>query len=164
MTISATDLTHRLDQIEKRLPLVPARSLALGRASARRANDVVVSVVSDVARRVDTVVNTGRTGARTTTGQARSAVRRTSMVARTTAKQTIGQAKRQASATGAASRTAAGELLDDATAAIDPDASPRGIAYEDWTKSELYERAQELDIEGRSSMSKRQLIAALRSA
>lgn len=36
--------------------------------------------------------------------------------------------------------------------------------YESWTKDELYERAQELDLEGRSGMSKRQLVQALRSA
>jgi len=35
-------------------------------------------------------------------------------------------------------------------------------SYEDWTKDELYERAQELEIEGRSNMSKDELIEALR--
>ena len=35
--------------------------------------------------------------------------------------------------------------------------------YEDWTKDELYERAQELDIDGRSDMTKDELIDALRS-
>ncbi|SOH94135.1 Rho termination factor, N-terminal domain [Monaibacterium marinum] len=35
-------------------------------------------------------------------------------------------------------------------------------AYEEWTKQELYSRAQELDIEGRSDMSKDELIEALR--
>ena len=34
--------------------------------------------------------------------------------------------------------------------------------YEDWTKDELYGRAQELDIEGRSDMTKDELIAVLR--
>jgi Rho termination factor-like protein len=34
--------------------------------------------------------------------------------------------------------------------------------YEDWTKQELYDRAQELDIEGRSDMDKNELISALR--
>lgn len=34
--------------------------------------------------------------------------------------------------------------------------------YEEWTRDELYERAQELDIEGRSDMSKDELISALR--
>lgn len=186
MTLSTIDLTQRLDQIESRLPAIPAKSFALGRATVRRTNDVVVSVVSDVARRMDTVVSTARTGARTTAGQAKSAVERTSKMAETTAKQTagqarsavertskmaetttkqtIGQAKRQMAATTAATQEATSELLDDATAAVDPDASPRGIAYENWTKSDLYDRAQELDIDGRSSMSKRQLISALRSA
>ena len=37
-------------------------------------------------------------------------------------------------------------------------------AYENWTKEELYERAQELDVDGRSNMSKNQLVKALRSA
>lgn len=35
-------------------------------------------------------------------------------------------------------------------------------AYEEWTKEELYERAQELDIQGRSGLSKDELIEALR--
>ncbi len=186
MTLSTIDLTQRLDQLEHSLPPIPAKSFALGRATVRRTNDVVTSVVSDVARRMDNVVSTARTGARTTVGQARSAVdrtakmaemtakqtvgqaksavERTTNVAQTTAKQTAGQAKRQAAMTAAATRDATAELLDDATATVDPDAAPRGIAYEEWTKSALYDRAQELDIDGRSTMSKRQLIAALRSA
>ncbi len=35
--------------------------------------------------------------------------------------------------------------------------------YEDWTREELYDRARELDIEGRSDMAKDELIEALRS-
>lgn len=35
-------------------------------------------------------------------------------------------------------------------------------SYEDWSKDELYERAQELEIEGRSDMTKDELIEALR--
>ncbi len=35
--------------------------------------------------------------------------------------------------------------------------------YEDWTKDELMDRAQEIDIEGRSKMDKDELIAALRN-
>lgn len=34
--------------------------------------------------------------------------------------------------------------------------------YEEWTKDELYERAKEIGIEGRSNMSKAELIDALR--
>lgn len=35
--------------------------------------------------------------------------------------------------------------------------------YEEWTKDDLYERAQEIGIDGRSSMSKSELIEALRN-
>lgn len=36
--------------------------------------------------------------------------------------------------------------------------------YEDWTRDDLYSRAQELDIEGRSDMTKDELIKALRES
>jgi hypothetical protein len=36
-------------------------------------------------------------------------------------------------------------------------------AYEEWTKDELMDRARELDVDGRSSMSKDELIEALRN-
>lgn len=35
-------------------------------------------------------------------------------------------------------------------------------AYEDWSKEELYEKAKDVAVEGRSGMTKRELIAALR--
>lgn len=35
--------------------------------------------------------------------------------------------------------------------------------YEEWTKDALYDRAQEIGIEGRSDMTKDELIAALRN-
>ena len=38
----------------------------------------------------------------------------------------------------------------------------RSQSYEEWTKDDLYTRAQELDVEGRSDMTKNELIAALR--
>jgi hypothetical protein len=36
-------------------------------------------------------------------------------------------------------------------------------SYEEWTKEQLLEKAREVDISGRSSMNKRQLISALRT-
>lgn len=39
----------------------------------------------------------------------------------------------------------------------------KAAAYEDWTKDDLYERAQELDVDGRSDMTKSELISALRN-
>ena len=46
-----------------------------------------------------------------------------------------------------------------------PDAAKKGgqaPAYEEWTKDDLYKRARELDIENRSTMTKKELISALR--
>ena len=54
-----------------------------------------------------------------------------------------------------------------ANAKANPDQHPSSKGgkqppYEEWTKDELYERAQEIGIEGRSDMTKDELIAALR--
>jgi hypothetical protein len=48
-----------------------------------------------------------------------------------------------------------------------PGAGKRGGesgSYDDWSKEDLYERAKELDIEGRSDMTKSELIEALRNS
>ena len=37
-------------------------------------------------------------------------------------------------------------------------------AYDDWSKSDLYDKAKDVGIEGRSSMSKQDLIKALRDS
>lgn len=54
-----------------------------------------------------------------------------------------------------------------ANAKANPDMHPsrkggKQPPYEDWTKDELYARAQEIGIEGRSDMNKNELISALR--
>ena len=208
MTLSTIDLTRRLDDLERQLPPIPAKSMAFGRAAVRLTNDVVTSVVSDVARRVDRVVTTARTGASTTAGQARSATERTATTAQTGLDQTAGQARSAAGRTAKAAKSAAKEaagqarsaaertaataresakqtagqaraqakrtrdraeretegLIDDAVEAVESNGRRRGVPYEEWTKDELYERAQELDLDGRSSMTKQQLVDALRSS
>ncbi|MBL4538631.1 DUF7218 family protein [Oceanicaulis alexandrii] len=63
-----------------------------------------------------------------------------------------------------ASKSKAARIAN-AQASDDDDAAAKGGAhkpYEDWTKDELYDRAQEIGIEGRSDMTKDELIKALR--
>lgn len=45
----------------------------------------------------------------------------------------------------------------------DEDERQSGASYEEWTKEELYARAKQLGVAGRSSMTKDQIINALRS-
>ncbi|WP_227270560.1 DUF7218 family protein [Roseobacter weihaiensis] len=66
---------------------------------------------------------------------------------------------------GASKQKAA--AIANAQARDDMEPSKKGGAqppYEDWTRKALYQRAQELEIEGRSDMTKAALIAALRKA
>ncbi len=180
------ELTERLDRLESELPPIPARAIGLTRATAHRVNATASDVANDVGRQLDRLSSTagnamsttlgqarsavGRTSGtarRTgneTIGQARSAVDRTSGTARRTSNETIGQARAQTRRTGEQAERSATALLDDATRAVEPDGDGKPASLDDLTKADLYERAQELDIEGRSSMSKSQLVRALRSA
>ena len=78
------------------------------------------------------------------------------------------QAERVGSRVERKAEAAADDVVRSADAATAKTASrgartPTG-SYENWTKGQLYDRAQELDIDGRSQMSKGQLIRALRDA
>lgn len=64
------------------------------------------------------------------------------------------------------SKEAAARIAN-ANAKNNPDQSPsvkggKAPPYEEWSKDDLYERAQELDIDGRSDMTKSELVSALR--
>lgn len=66
--------------------------------------------------------------------------------------------RREGASKEKAARIANAQANSDAAAKKGGAAPP----YEDWTKDALYRRAKSLDIAGRSSMTKRQLIEALR--
>lgn len=62
------------------------------------------------------------------------------------------------------SKEAAARIAN-AQASDDMDPSKKGgkaPPHEEWTKDDLYDRAQELEIDGRSDMTKSELISALR--
>lgn len=58
-----------------------------------------------------------------------------------------------------AARIANAQASDDQSPSKDGGKAP---PYEDWTKDDLYDRAQKIGIEGRSDMTKDELIEALR--
>lgn len=155
---------QRLDDIEASLPDIPARMISLGRASVDRVASTANGIAGDVGRHLTRLSSTAGEAMSTTVGQTRSAADRTVTAARRNTKEAVGQAKAQTRRTGTASKRASTTLLDDATRAVDPDTDGRPAALEDWTKAALYERAQELDIDGRSAMSKAELVRAIRSS
>jgi len=168
MNISLTsvqnDVTERLDDLEESLPSIPSKGLNLTRASARRVIDTSADVVCTVRRAADSVWNTAATSTRTSVGQASSAVSRTAKTASDAARQTAGQVRAETAQTVDAATQATERLLDEGALAIDADRPNPGVPYGQWTKAQLYDRAQELDLDGRSSMTKKQLVAALGSA
>lgn len=102
-------------------------------------------------RTVDSITR----GVKETSGQARSNARKASTAVRRGVAETTGQARAQAGRTVDAVTDNVEGALDDATVAADP------AELSTWTKAELYERAQELDVDGRSAMTKAELIRAI---
>jgi hypothetical protein len=119
-------------------------------------------VVGQTRVAAERTIDTARTGANTVAGQARSAADRTASTARSSAREVSGQAEAQGERVSRAVSSEANRAVDRATQAVD-DMPGRGTPYEEWTKDQLYQRAQELEIEGRASMNKSELIDALRS-
>ena len=152
------DLTARLDDLESSLPAIPSKVLAASRAGARHVNDTVASVVRNVTGRADTVGSSVATSAKTASGQMGAQARRAASAATAGAKTTAGQVRAEAGQSATTVRREVEAGLDDAQLAMDPD----DLAT--LTKSELYDRAQDLDIEGRSSMTKAELVRAIQSA
>jgi cell division septum initiation protein DivIVA len=127
------------------------------------ARDAGATVVGQTRSATARTVSEASTGASEVVGQVRSAASQTIERASSGAKEVVGQARAQGERAGAEIDEVLDRTADRAIDAVDP-APSSGTPYEQWTKSELYERAQELDVEGRSNMSKRELIAALRAA
>lgn len=159
--ITQDRLTERLDELEETLPTIASKTVAFGRATTRRTTSIATAIIDNVAGRFDTVADTIGAAGRTTSGQASSVAERTATTVGEGASEVTGQARAQGSKVADAVADQAGALVDDATDAVDP--TTRSVAsFDDLTKAELYSKAQDRDIEGRASMSKTELVAALR--
>lgn len=160
-TTFCRQIDEQLDELEARLPPLAANIMSVNRAIYARTTKDLSRFGTMLADSAGAIASAAAVGVKTVGGTAKWAADRTSSAASTGTRQTLGQAKAQ---TRIAVETA-NEELEDLAEDIDPDAEPVPAAgeLETMTKAELYDRAQELDIDGRSTMSKAELVQALRS-
>jgi hypothetical protein len=156
-------IERQLDELEERMDGVPAQMISLGRAMTARTIDTGSSAARDLRRRFDDLLSVAESSSATALGQLRSSADRAATTTGRLAKEAAGQARAQMRRVAEATGDAASQVLDDATRAADPD-DDHPARLEQWTKSELYDRARELDIDGRSAMTKQELILAIRRA
>ena len=152
----------QLDRLEGALPPVPARIVRLQRTIAEATYNQFTGVVKAWVDASTSLLGTAQTSSRTVTGQARAARSDVLTTATRNAKMVVGQAKAQGRHVASRAKEEATDLIDTAIDSVDP--NPGSKPYEQRTKAELLERAQELGITGRNSLNKKQLIAALRKA
>lgn len=169
--------TDTLDRMEAELPALPAASVRFPRAVARRVGDIATGTFSAVRGSVGVITDTASTAGRTVAGTARWAAEQTARTAETALRTVWGQTAAQAGITTSAVARARDQLRGDAARAaddaarvvsgisdeVDPAGTP-GPDYDTWTKDQLYAQAQAFAIEGRSSMTKDELITAIRAA
>lgn len=158
----SSPITAVLDSVEQRLPPIPRALFRFNRAATKAATATLCQTMGASRTAADAVRSRGATGAKTVAGQAEAASERVAESVVRGGKEVAGQAEAQASATIEEAQDRTVSLIEDLgpTAEASPAAA---VPYEDWTKADLYRRAQELDVPGRSSLSKAALIAALRS-
>lgn len=160
---STAELTSRLDELEARLPTIPARIVKLQRAIAAANYDRTMATFNALTGSAASFLNVARTSGKTVTGQARAATGDVGSSMRTGAKTVAGQAGAQGRTVARAAETETTKLVDEAIEAVE-DAPGSGTPYEEWTKADLVERAKELNIVGPTRMSKADLIVALRAS
>jgi hypothetical protein len=159
---STAELTTRLDDLESRLPTVPARVLHLQRALAGNAYDQAAAAFGAFAESTQAVLTTARNAGATVVGQARAATEDVATSVRNAVATVTGQAKAQGRAVAERIETESTSLVDSAIDAVE-DAPGTGTPYEQWTKAELVERAKEVGVPSPTTMNKAGLIKALRA-
>jgi hypothetical protein len=156
-------IVQRLDEAEVSLPPIPSKMIRLSRNTVGAVADGVCGAAAAVQREIGKFSSTANTAGATVGGQGRSVATRTSKAATAGVREVSGQARAQAQRVAGAAGDGVEDLLDDANGVVDR-GSPKPQRLDDLSKADLYERARDLDIEGRSTMSKRELIGAIRAA
>lgn len=150
-----------LDSVEQSLPPVPRRLFQLNRSVAEAAATTACQTAKMTRAVAEAVMGRSAQGAKTVQGQAEAAADRVTDAVTRGTKEVAGQTSAQAQAIIDEAEDLTVSLIEDV--APTPEASTSAVQpYEQWTKTDLYQRAQQLDVPGRSSMSKSELINALR--
>ena len=151
------------DDLESRLPVIPAKVLHLQRVVAGKTYDNYVAYFGAVADSYRSFFDTAVASSRAVSDQARAAGEQIVSTLTSGFKSVAGQAVAQGRRVSEAAESEVTDLVDSAIEAVE-DAPSTGTPYEQWTKAELVERAKELEIVGPTRMSKKELIKALRAA
>lgn len=173
-----TNIDAKLDELEKQLPALPAAALRLQRTVGSRSIEAVGNAVSMIASSACNATKAISRSTKTVTGTARWVAGRTADTVTTGAKTVAGQARAQVEIASDAVATEARGLTDAAAGAVtqtmttvadtidavadELSGHPAG-PLATWSRDELYALAQERDLDGRSSMTKQQLVKALRA-
>lgn len=158
-------LKERLEQFEENMPELPKKVFAYNRvaaerivAQARRNNELVVDAFRPV-------VKVAETGVRTVVGTAKWAVEQTTSTAATGVRSVLGQTKAQVKRTATTLNEQTVDLVEEATDRIvAAERSVERSALKSMTKDELYQMAQDIDIDGRADMNKAELVKAINDA
>lgn len=158
-TDAATErFTKTLDRVEERLPTIPRLVFQFNRSVASLGCRLATRAADAAGETGSTIASSAATGAKTVQGQARSAAGRTMATGTGAAKEVVGQARAQSERVLDTIDAEATSVVEDATTVTE---EMEVGSYRSLTKAELYDRAQELDIDGRSGMNKAQLIDAI---
>jgi hypothetical protein len=141
---------------------IPRRIVDLNRAAVKQSLDNTSTVLKVVGDGVKRVLGASRTAGKTVVGQTRAAAEHTAKSATTGLHEVSGQVRAQGERVSKETSKATKRVLDTADRAVSTEPTS-GTPYEKWTRADLYHRAQELDVDGRATMNKQQLIAALRN-
>lgn len=138
---------------------IVGRSAARTFDASRTAGKTVVGQTrSATSRTADTIA----TGVRDVAGEARTAASRSASSIASSAKEVAGQASAQGAHVASVVDRQANHVVDETTRVVSDHPAP-GTPYEEWTKRQLLERAREVDLDGRATMNKAELVDALRS-
>lgn len=149
-------MTARLDEVEGRLPSPADRMFHLQRVMAETGYNLTRSATETLVDATNSVWE-----------QARTSTEKVMKTFRSEVDTVRSDATRAAAATKATATDVAREVRTDVAETTDAVADrietldSEAADYSAWTKDDLYERAQQLDIAGRSSMSKDELVAAI---